>query len=306
MSVYKRLCVGIRTHKFGDAEQDLYRSLTDYFAQNEIFLVVDETQGAVDVPPIYNKIGFNKDSLSQLSLFGEYPKIGWLCGDYFYYFLYRHVRADGYWLVEPDVRFTFDRVDEFFKLFEQDGADLLLTNFGPRRPHWHWYNLGLRISDSVYGCAFPISRLSGQAIELLLKERQAISLKLAEQNGTWQNYPNDEAFVATTAMKIGLNCADLVGQHGNLFTHFSVLFPYLWPDAKKVIPKGKVVHPALVKSEFWPAFNSKAYRAINKSDLRKLLSAASAGMDTQDRERMNDSLLNVVADWIIRNGFGKD
>jgi hypothetical protein len=305
MSTHKRLCVGIRTHKFGAAEQDLYRSLRHFFPQTDIFVVVDETSGPVDVPPVYNKIGFNKDSLSRLSLFSEFKRIGWLCGDYFYYFLHEEVRADTYWLVEPDVRFTFHNVDEFFKLYEEEGADVLLADFERRGAQWPWHSLGLQISDSIYGCAFPLSRLSGRAIELLLKERQAISSNLASRSGTWKDYPNDEVFVATAAMKLGLVCADLSRSRADLFTHFSVFFPYLWPDAQKAIPEGKVVHPALMKNEFWPAFNKKLNRTLKKSDLSRLLDTASAGMDAQDRELLKNAVLSGLLDWMKKNGLGE-
>jgi len=303
MRVYERLCVGIRTHRFGQAEQDLYRSLSHYFPQNDIFIVVDETRGVVDVPPIYNKIGFSRDSLNQLSLFGQDPKIGWLCGDYFYYFLHEHIRADAYWLIEPDVRFTFKNVDEFFRLFELERADVLLTKFGRRQPQWPWYRTALQISDAVYGCAFPLSRLSGRAIELLLRERQKLSANLLEHDSAGKNYPNDEAFVATASMKMGLSCVSLSDQYKNIFTHFSVYFPYLWPGAEKDIPVGKVVHPALIESDFWPVFNKKINSALNRSDMLVLVNAASTGLEGKDVELVRDAFLNGIKDWLKRHGL---
>jgi len=40
----------MRTHKFGQAERDLYQSLSDYFPANDIFIVIDETRKAIDIP----------------------------------------------------------------------------------------------------------------------------------------------------------------------------------------------------------------------------------------------------------------
>jgi len=50
MSACERECIGIRTHKFGQAERDLYQSLSDYFPANDIFIVIDETRKAIDIP----------------------------------------------------------------------------------------------------------------------------------------------------------------------------------------------------------------------------------------------------------------
>jgi len=303
MSVYERICVGIRTHKFGQAERDLYQSLSDYFPANDIFMVVDETRKAIDIPPEFNKIGFDNSSLRELGLLADFPKVGWLCGDYFYYFLHKAISADAYWMVEPDVRFTFRNVGGFFRLFEQEDAELLLTNFGPRQARWPWYKTALQVHDSVYGCAFPLSRLSGHAIEVLFKERQKISSRLVEQNDNWMSYPNDEAFVATAAMKFGLGCADIMSKNKNAFTHFSVYYPYLWPAARKVIPEDKVVHPALIEGEFWPVLNKKINSALNRSDLLALVNAASAGVEEKDLELVREAFLNGIEHWLKRNGF---
>lgn len=298
MSILGRVCIGIRTHRFGQAEQDLYASLNQYFAPKDIFVVVDETRGAVEVPSSFNKIGFNRDTLNDLGLFSKFNKIGWLCGDYFYYVMHRVVGADAYWLVEPDVRFTFRTMDEFFGLFADDNSDLLLTKFGKREPRWGWYRTAQQISSEVYGCAFPLSRSSRQAVERLLAERQQLTLKLQEDHGTWKDYPNDEAFVATAGVKLGLTCSDFRKRCAKGFSHFSVQYPYLWPAAKADISSGKVVHPALLEKDFWVGIDRKIQAVLSRSELGGLIRAACTGGDAGHSRQVRAAVLSGFEGWL--------
>jgi hypothetical protein len=52
---------------------------------------------------------------------------------------------------------------------------------------------------------FPVVRLSGEAIDRLMAARQDASRSMALRF----EWPNDEAFVATEAMALGLACKDL-------------------------------------------------------------------------------------------------
>ena len=87
MTEVPRVCVGIRSHRFGRAERDLYAALRECFHAEDIFIVLDETEQHVSVPTEFNKVAFDRAALEARALFAEHPRIGWLCGDYFYYAL---------------------------------------------------------------------------------------------------------------------------------------------------------------------------------------------------------------------------
>ena len=296
----RRVCVGIRTHRFGEPERTLHRVLAQYFDPADIFIVVDETRQTVSVPDEYHKVGFDRRALAELALFSDFDRIGWLCGDYFYYFLHREARADAYWLIEPDVRFTHADVGTFFRPYESLEFDFMAPRFGKMDATWGWHQRALQISHELYGCVYPITRITARAIECLLPARQDLTRQLAERGATWKDYPNDESFTATTAMQLGLDCADMVATDRDAFTHFSVHSPYLWDIAQTGIRPGKVVHPALTGEDFWLGLDKKLGALFNRSELRPLMEAATAGGSAEHSTRVREAVLQAAMRWLDR------
>ncbi len=297
-----RVCVGIRSHCFGRAERDLYAALRECFGAEDIFIVLDETEQHVAIPSGFNKVAFDRAALDARALFADHPRNGWLCGDYFYYALRAAVAADFYWLIEPDVRFTHVRVGSFFELFAQDPTAVLLCRFGERQRNWDWHAHALAIAEQVYGCAFPVSRLGAAAIDGLLRERQQLSTRFGANGLKAAVYPNDESFVATAAMKLGLSCADLCAGQPTAFEHFSVRFPYLWPDAATEIPAGCVVHPALYAEDFEQSFSRKLGAVLNGAgELRRLARHATCGTDAAHTARVQALLEQGIGTWFAHN-----
>ncbi len=297
-----RVCVGIRSHRFGRAERDLYAALSECFRAEDIFIVLDETGQRVAVPGGFNKVAFDRAALDARGLFADHPRIGWLCGDYFYYALRAAVVADHYWLIEPDVRFTHARPGSFFEPFAQDPSAVLLCRFGERQRSWDWHACALVIAEQVYGCAFPVSRLGAAAIDGLLRERQQLSTRFGPAGLKAAVYPNDESFVATAAKKLGLRCADLCAGRPAAFEHFSVRFPYLWPDAATEIPEGRVVHPALYAEDFEQSFSRKLGAVLNGAgELRRLARHATCGTDAAHAARVQLLLEQGIGSWFGRN-----
>ncbi|MCG3169676.1 MAG: hypothetical protein CALGDGBN_01199 [Pseudomonadales bacterium] len=295
----RRVCVGIRAHRYGEAERELHELLSRCFRVEDVFFVFDETNAPVETPAGVRRTGFDRAALREAGLFCEAPRIGWLCGDYAYYFLRRAVRARHYWLIEPDVRFTHRDPKDFFRCFEHDDADLALCLFGKRNGAWMWHAAALQVAPEVHGCAFPLSRASGKAIDALYRERHALSQSLAARGAGVAEWPNDESFVATAAVKLGLRCLDIasVTRH-EVFSHFSVLHPWLWPDARDVVPPDRVLHPAVLAADFPAAFDKYARSALGRSaPLRQVLDAALAAGDAKHRTAVRTQLLAAVGGW---------
>ncbi|MDQ1077668.1 hypothetical protein [Pseudoroseomonas cervicalis] len=213
-----REAIVIRTHFYDDLIDAFCRRLLAETGR-AVIVACDEAKGEVALPA-----DMAKASLTPALFAGEglhYPNnAGWLCGDYFHYAARRaHPGFDRYWLVETDVRFKFDRLSEFFDHFAALPADLVAPQLWKAAPKWSWHAPMQPYVEQVHGCIFPVTRLSGQAIDLLLQERIRLSARWLEANAALEKkspYPNDESFVASTLMARGLDCRD-INKQGRVF-----------------------------------------------------------------------------------------
>lgn len=250
----QKTVIGIRTHIWSDAEENLYRNLLQYFSPDKIFVIADETSQVVSVPDGITKIGWNHHFLSDEHLF-NYDHfgdgIGWLCGDYFYYAFQKSVSADFYWLVEPDVLFTFSNISEFFSKFENNLSDGLFARIHQLEKHYYWRKSAELIMDNPFGCSFPLSRLSSQAISLCKKERVKLSAYFAQhnaisdrQNPLGIHFPNDEGLVINTLKRENLVVAGFASFFPNSFQFWSNHEWVTMPKEHSIPFKNQLVHPA--------------------------------------------------------------
>jgi hypothetical protein len=203
---------------------------------------MDERSAVTEVP--YRKVSMTAQSLARLGLY-PHERVGWQCGDYCYYHLqealpgYRH-----YWLIEPDVLFDLEEPAGFFALFAEAPQDFLATRFGPRGEGWSWTPPIRHRGLPVYGCLFPVTRLSARAIEYLRARRVADTAAADDKKGA--NWPNDESFVASHLIAAGYACADVNAAAGRtLCTAASVNWgdPFLLDEFEGCAPSGLLYHP---------------------------------------------------------------
>lgn len=238
--------IGIRTHRWTETEEILHHQLQQYFNPKDIFVVIDEMKNVIEVPDYIQKVTLNKSYLNQNNILDNHPNpngLGWLCGDYFYYSLADYVDADYYWLIEPDVTFTFDDVSEFFAKFQTVIHDALLHNFSKAPASWAWTERAKVISHDVYQAFFPLSRLSFRALDACKKERQIVSMHFKNNGITLSQFPNDESLVATAVIKHGLRVEKLNSFWPNSFKYFTYRNTILGHHAKNLLPLNQVVHP---------------------------------------------------------------
>lgn len=160
------------------------------------YLAEGEETGAIRV---------DRDLLCQMGLYCP-GNFAWRCGDYVYYLArQQHPEYSHIWLIEHDVRFSPARIHAFFECFSGVDVDFLSALFNSADPKWYWYNFALARDAKPYSCFFPVTRLSGRAIDSLRAKRR-------EHSRQWWRrilWPNDEIFVATTAHHAGLSIADI-------------------------------------------------------------------------------------------------
>lgn len=249
-----RHVVGIRTHQWTSLEESLYKKLLAYFQPDEILVVVDETKNTVQTPSVIKKIPLNTELMNRLGILAKHPNpkgLGWLCGDYFYYALADAINAQYYWLIEPDVDFTFANIGDFFSKYENEDCDALLHNFGPASDSWAWTKRAYQIHDTAYQAFFPLSRLSTQAIQSCLIERKRLTKDFLANNTDLYMYPNDESLVATSVVKHGLRAMRLNRPEFDYFQHFSYQNSIVAPSGVAYfLQENQVIHPARSPEKF--------------------------------------------------------
>ena len=171
----------------------------------DVTFCCDERKGPVETGG-RRKVTLDAAAMEALGLL-PHPNAGWRCGDYFYY----ATRAampdyDAYWLVEPDVLVNAPDLAAFLDGFADPATDFTAARLGPRDARWVWHRTVADDYPAVHGCIFPITRISGRAIDHLHRARRAAAARMAARGlDTW---PNDEVFVATELMHAGFACAD--------------------------------------------------------------------------------------------------
>lgn len=244
--VYRQQVVGIRTHKWTNEEEKLYIKLQQYFHKDEIFFIVDEIKGNKSFPSFVNKISLNESFLREQQILSEHPNpkgLGWLCGDYFYYAFEQAVNAEFYWLIEPDVDFTFNDLSLFFSKYETRYDDAFLFNFSPAGEEWNWTNRGKIIFEKVYQAFYPLSRLSKRAIGACLEERKRLTQIFIDRKIDAYQYPNDEVLAATVMVKNNFKVSDLSALWPNSFKYFSYKNSVIDGYIKFELPSNQVLHP---------------------------------------------------------------
>ena len=298
--------VGIRSHKITETEETIFKELSAYFSPENIYYVIDATSHSKEEIKLLsseypNMIYFTKSSLESMELKHDFPKIGWRCGDYFYYFLQESVKADHYWLVESDVRFTFEDIASFFAPFEKINKDFIIPKFAKASRDWGWFQRGQQVAKDVYQGLFPITRVSFRFVEDLLKERQKLTKRFNDSDLEYHLWPNDESFVCTLAIRLSYSVLPMDIVQPNAFDFFSANRPYLYASAKKHLPENSVIHPALDEDAFFVSLKQKMNSPKNWESLVPILQTSLLGLATQELEQVKAIVTQTIEKKIDQN-----
>ncbi len=236
-----RTLVIVRTHRADLDSLAAFDRLATSRLDGDVVFCVDERKAVADMSA-RPKASINAATLAALGLFAH-PNCGWRCGDYAYYAARTAFPDyDFYWLMEPDVQIHTEMASDLFAAFAACNADFLAAQLGPRSEFWRWTATILPTGLPVYGCLFPITRLSGQAIDYLLEQRRALSTNT--QVATVDDWPNDEAFTASLLMAGGFTCRDLNDLEPRYTDHsFGVGAVIDYDLVLKTPPDGLIYHP---------------------------------------------------------------
>jgi hypothetical protein len=232
----------VRTHLADDASLAAF----DRYAassRRDVTFCCDERKGAVETGG-RRKVTLDGPAIEALGLL-PHPNAGWRCGDYFHYATRRAMPDyDAYWLIEPDVLINAPDLAAFFDGFADPALDLAAPRFGPRNASWVWHRTIAPDYAAPHGCLFPISRLSGRAIDHLHAARRAAAARMAGQG--LDAWPNDEAFVASELVQAGFACTDLNTPGREVYTSRSLRIDAQHDRAALMAapPDGLIWHPA--------------------------------------------------------------
>ncbi|HAN5201393.1 TPA: hypothetical protein P7Z59_004337 [Escherichia coli] len=284
MSFLKNTAFGIRCHRIENQELVMHSQLCNFFKvpPSNIFFVLDDTKikqpsnNTQEIQIISINDYINSKNIK------TYPQnIGWLCGDLFYYALAQKQQFDFYWLIEPDVSFG-DGTYNFFNTLEANHDDFIAPRFGEISSTSYWYHTGKDISDRIYSCSFPLTRMSFNAIRLCEKYR----IEMFDMDAS-KKIPNDEVFISTTLKKHGFSTSDLCNITKLNFSNFSTTIPLLSIDNKKA---DHIYHPALIWDEFISKYTSRFISALSNGNHVNFVQKSIQGL--------NSSQLKEVA-WLI-------
>jgi hypothetical protein len=249
-----RNAIGIRTHKIDDAIKKLAENLSPVFGVENVFIICDVTNHGLDscVKNSKNTMFIGAEELVKLGL-KFVDKWGWQCGDYFYYKFSSELNYDYYWLIEPDVSFDISALRQLFDDLTSDTADFIAVGHGARDSNWYWSKSLELLESPVYGCLFPFSRVSSQAVKFLHEKRKYISASTNLIAGR-HKWPNDEGFVSTVLEANGFICKDMKKCTSVRFDNFTTTIPLLRSD----VPYPGFSHPVLEWGEYIEKFPLRA------------------------------------------------
>lgn len=262
----------VRTHYVDDQVRGFIASLSEA-SPYPVHALVDESRAPVDFGDIA-KISIGPDLPQAFGLYALTPNLYWRCGDYGLYAARRALPAmRRFWLIEPDVRLHLAQPSRFFTRFEDDPADLLAARLRPAEADWDW-RLTLDDGGPVWGCLFPLVRISAAALDPLLAARQAASAAFGAANGDPRLWPNDEVFTATTLMRAGLTCRDL-NADGQVYDPDR--FGFWWPLSDRQLAtegrEGFAYHPVLNGDAYFRKLFQLACRLKTFSALDEAITA---------------------------------
>lgn len=244
----------LRTHRVGDPERRTIEALRPYFKSN-IVIAADSRNGTLetDLAPVVPITDAILDGWGM-----RYPSDwGWRCGDFFFYAAaevypaYKH-----YWIVEPDVLFHNIDTRAFFEHMAHRSEDFIAHSIGARTRNWKHYDAIHDRYPNVFGCIFPLVRLSRPTISFLHDQRIAYG---QAWDGT-SLFANDEGFVTSAiGSNPALTYADLRKLAPKELAHRDF-------NTKNIFIEGDglrqgILHPVLTKTEF----QEKGFRKIGNT-----------------------------------------
>jgi hypothetical protein len=231
-----------RTHFWDGFVQRQFDRLAAQVGPGDLFVMVDDTGGPVQVPHDRVFRITEQDALGAgLPRAGE-GNLLWFNGDYpLHLFLGEHPEYEYYVQVEYDVVLGFG-VETLVRQAAAAGADFIGLTKGQPVPEWHWRTTCRDVYelDEVSYKLICLSVFSRRALQLLFRRRLELAARLArEPEMAW---PFCEAFISTEIERGGLVSLDLAKCcDTETYDHWP---PYLEAELPKLAAR-PLLHPVL-------------------------------------------------------------
>jgi hypothetical protein len=214
-----------------------------------VVIAADEGWDRLDPVPLIPKVALSPQRYSALGLHCP-PDVMWRCGDYALYAAIEEIGpVSQLWMIEPDVRIHAGSMAGFFEFFAgHPEVDFLSCGYAAANASWGWYPAMAPHAAAVFKCLFPLTRMSGRAVDFLLERRRALS-RLPAAEAFW---PNDESFCATELTNAGFHCRDFNSFGPTFYTNesFSFLNALALSRFETLPHDGLIHHPVLAGARF--------------------------------------------------------
>ena len=244
------LRLGIRTH-FYDGSVDFVYNEWRKLLGDDVFLLVDETRGNVDVAGA-PKISWTESDSRALGLpLTPVKKVPWHNGDYHMYHVRPHLREDDFcFLVEHDVFLKVADPNRLLTLLKTCAEyDFVAPRIGRRPPHWKWRKGLDLLYEDVRGALVMMMGFNRRAADYLFERRLALQHKCT--NSATHEWPNVEAFVGSELfLAESLNIADMEILGGMTRKQIRTSPPFLMQDLMENAPADVIYHPCLPRDRF--------------------------------------------------------
>ncbi|GJD78046.1 hypothetical protein [Methylobacterium gregans] len=272
--------VVIRAHVADSKLRDLVRYLES--SDRDVLIAADETRTPWP-DGLGRKVSLTRETIESLGLPFESSYL-WMLGDYALYGCRNAVpNFDFYWLIEQDVAIRYTEALEFFKIFDGAQEDLIAPELGRvDRSWWTWTETMEPFVGRTWRCFFPVTRLSGRAIDYLFHRRKSVFSHIAatrDKTGTVLRIPNDEAFVASELCEAGFLCRDINDFNERIYCtdtfRFRRPFPAGFLDV--MAADRRIYHPVLGNDCFLSALIERFTFLSSKPDPQRLIAECDYG-----------------------------
>ena len=89
-----------RAHRVTALLVENYRRFAKAFGEDKVFILADETSSVTEWPSDMRVHRLTRSFLDSIRLYHDFSKVGWRCGDYFYYLALQALTFDRLWLIE--------------------------------------------------------------------------------------------------------------------------------------------------------------------------------------------------------------
>ncbi len=244
-----RVAVLIRGHKIDEKLLDLHRHLQSDAATYDLFLLLDETNGAL-ATGLAKSVTFSLPRCAELGLEYATPRLFWLCGDVALFFAYRALPDYTHFvMIDYDVEFVRSgpaMLNAVVARLREPGLpeiDAIGLQYSIVGPSWPYHAAAARAFGDVRFFYFPFVALSRRALAYLHAQRRL------ERQGSGE-VVICEAFVPGHLHPAGFHCVDLneilPGSYESRARDSSMRFhPLGMPLGARfdVGPKIEMVHP---------------------------------------------------------------